>query len=529
MDHNLVPLRMKYWKAFDRNVILVFDEGKAPHPVYTLASVSSFIWSMCDGTHTIGGIIDNLREEYGISYDQAQRDTIRFLDDLEAKGLIGWTGNVNDGFRVLLIDPPAIDPGIIGEGPKEPSIGLAYLAAVLSQENVETRILDLRRLPLKWQGILNEALDEVRPQVVGITCMSPTFQNASHIAYHVKKALPQATIVLGGHHVTFMYKEVLENNHWIDVVVIGEGEQTMRELVLRLKVGKVADEDIKGLAYRKKGKIVISPPREFIKDLDTLPFPDPYAITINRETYATARILSSRGCPFPCKFCSEAGFYNRRIRYRSPGNVLDEIEHKYRKYDFRHFIFSDDLFVLDPERVREICTGIKARDLQIEWACNTRVDTAPREIFEVMHDSGCRRLFVGVESADNRILSAMDKHSRIENIAKGIKMVNDIGIKVSAGFIIGFPGDGRETVRKSIELAKELQFDELTFTFLNVYPGTDLYNNFDKYGLRHVNGLIEYSMYRPVLESEDFTAANAMEAYLDMCYELKVSLAKSAL
>lgn len=525
MYDSQIPIAAKFWKLYDRDTVLLFDGDRSPDPVYRLAGVSAFVWRLCDGSHSVGQIVAQSATEYGIGQQQARSNMTSFLQELDSKGLIRWQNHRTTDLRVLLIDPPAVDPAIIGQGAKEPSMGLAYIAAILTNEGLQPSILDLRRKPLEWQHLLNSALEQTRPEVVGITCMSPTFENASQIAYHVKQAAPGARVILGGHHATFMYREVLERNRWIDLVVIGEGEQTMRELVGRLSMGEQID-GVKGIAYRKGGKVVVSPPRDFMTDLDALPFPEPYPITINKEDYSTARILSSRGCPFPCKFCSESGFYNRRIRYRSPENVLDEIEYKYDKYGFRDFMFSDDLFVLDIGRVKKICDGIKSRGLQIKWACNTRVDTAPREIFEAMYDAGCRRLFVGVESADNEILSAMDKRSKVEDIIRGIKMVKSIGLDVSVGFILGFPGETKETANSSLELARELSeqsgIDEIAFTFLNVYPGTDLYNNLEGYGLRYTTGTPEYSLYKPVLETEEFTASDAMESYLDMCYEMKL-------
>lgn len=529
MDFNQMPVTRKFWKLYDQDTVLVFDENAAPRPVYKLTGVSASVWRLCDGNHTLHDITAVLAADYGVTLNQLKDDVIGFVLDLERRGLIAWIGDCPRPFRVLLIDPPAADPAIIGEGPKEPSIGLAYIAAVLAQENVETRILDLRRIPLTWQELLNRALRESDPHIVGITSMSPTFRNASHIAYHVKQALPQRTIVFGGHHVTFEYREVLEQNAWIDAVVLGEGEQTMRELVNRLRCGGEIDDTIRGIAFRRRGEVAVSRPREFIKDLDSLPFPEPYSITMNPEPYATARILSSRGCPFSCKFCSEAGFYNQTVRYRSPRNVVDEVELKYNKYRFRQFMFSDDLFLLNLDRVTQICAEIKSRNLQIEWACNTRVDTAPRAVFEAMYDAGCRALFVGVESADGGVLRAMDKRSRIENVIKGIKLARSIGLKVSAGFIIGHPGETKQTIRKSIALARELELDDFAFTFLNVYPGTDLHKNFEGHRLRYVGAKSEYSLYHPVVETDEFTAADATEAYLDMCDDLRGAYAGSAI
>ncbi|MCG2711197.1 MAG: B12-binding domain-containing radical SAM protein, partial [Candidatus Omnitrophica bacterium] len=346
-------------------------------------------------------------------------------------------------------------------------MGLAYLAAVL-KNNFHVNVLDGRSAfksyapkKSKWEyfGMMPdeilEAIKEFSPDVVGITCLSSFhFPEVLHLSKMLKKLDKSIITVTGGTHPTFLADRVMSAHREIDFIILGEGEYTFKKLLT--KINKAQDyRSIDGLAFRENGSFKINPKTEYIKNLDELPFPavelfplDFYAkksvpFSITSKSRKTVPVLTSRGCASRCVFCSSSNYWGRQYRMRSSENVLDEIEHLVRKYDFREIQFIDDNLTQDRDRAKRIFEGLIERKLNIHW--NTpngiAVWTLDDEILRLMKNSGCYELTVAFESGDQEVLNnIIKKPLNLEKAQKLVLKMKQIGIQVHSFFISGFPG-----------------------------------------------------------------------------------------
>ena len=286
-------------------------------------------------------------------------------------------------------------------------------------------------------------------------------------------------LVAGGALPTTEPESFLEN---FDLAVVGEGEQTMLEIVNQFKLGCDFSQ-IKGIVYREKetGQIKKTLPRGLNKDLNT--FPNPLRELFDNQSYkkyysrkfgyTTTAIMSSRGCPFSCDFCSKPVFGND-FRARAASNVVDEME-EVISLGYSRIWFADDCFTLDRERLISICDEIITRRLKIGWECLSRVDTLDSETVHKMKQAGCLRMFFGVESGNDSILGLMKKQITTKQVREALFLCKNNGIKAGAFFIVGYPGENDKTVLETIKFASALPLDYLSFTLPYPIPGTPLY------------------------------------------------------
>lgn len=367
-----------------------------------------------------------------------------------------------------------INPPLATEGSHYMPLGIAYLAAVLRKE-YPVSVIDFQS---------NPALS-IDADVVGITSISHNFPSAVMIAEAVKAENPDVTVVMGGPHVTFTDTDVLQNE-FIDIVVRHEGEDTMTELLRALDAGDISR--VKGITYRENGVIRRNPDQPLIKDLDSLPFPA--RDLFDREYYFTrekvVQIISGRGCPFRCMFCSASSMWGHTVRLRSPGNVVDEIEDVVAKYNIQQFGFVDDTFTIVQENTVKICEEIVNRDLDIEWGCNVRVDTLTEELVQIMKKAGCTNFFVGVESGNQKTLDFMHKQITVQQIERAVRLAHTYSVKVALSAILGMPNETYADVQKTIDFMISLNGDAYIFNFLLVYPGTELYERREELAIQYV-------------------------------------------
>ncbi|MEM3150517.1 MAG: radical SAM protein [Candidatus Nezhaarchaeales archaeon] len=265
-----------------------------------------------------------------------------------------------------------------------------------------------------------------RADVFGITMSSLTVKPAALIARWVKRLFPDSLVVVGGPHPTFADEDVLKSVPEVDVVVRGEGELTALELVQRFAEGE-ALEGVKGITYRGREGIVRNEDRELIEDLDSLPFPAYHLLPVqNYRSFGakepTFTVLTSRGCPFNCKFCVAWKMNRRRYRVRSVKNVVEELEYLVHRFKARFLSFVDDLFTISKERVKALCRAIRERSLSLVWGCETRVDMVDRETLLEMRKAGCYWIYFGLESASQSILNSMRKGIRVEQIKRAFNL-----------------------------------------------------------------------------------------------------------
>jgi radical SAM superfamily enzyme YgiQ (UPF0313 family) len=406
--------------------------------------------------------------------------------------------------RILLINPPWYS--LQGAGFGELPLGLSCLASYLNTRGFDAyvynadysgkqisgykslyesysaylNILEDLDHPL-WQGIIKKIID-FNPQAVGINLKTGSYKSATNIARLVKRSLPGVHLICGGTHATLLPKEVIAEGSF-DFVIKGEGEETFLELLNTLKENKEPQE-IKNITFRQGEKIIDNPLRPFIKDLDILPPPERDKL-LNNQLYssqAKAILMTSRGCPYECIFCASEKIWQRKVRFRSPGNVIEEIFLLKDKYKANFIKIRDDAFTLNRQRAIEICKAIEGRD--IYWQCDTRADILDEELVKFMKRAGCIAVSVGLESGSDRILTKIKKGESAQDIQRGVSLLNRFGINVGLFVMIGFPTETEEEIWQTLEFAKKLKANHIIAGVVTPYPGTPIFEEAKELGFK---------------------------------------------
>jgi len=404
--------------------------------------------------------------------------------------------------KICLISPPYNSAVKSVVGVSSPPLGLAYIASVLRQSH-EVKIIDPNILNYTI-GDVEEELRSFNPDVVGITSVTPSIYEAYKVAETAKKVREDCIVVLGGPHATFMPRETMEECKYIDIIVRGEGEETTKELIENIEKGAPLN-GVKGITFRKKNGIIDTEPRPFIKNIDDIPFPSRdllpmHLYKFNGVKYTT--MLTSRGCPFKCSFCSSSRLFGGYWRGRSPENVLEEMKTVYEEYGIRNIEFMDDTFTLNQERAEKICDEIIKQGWDISWGASSRVDTLSKRLVEKMKKAGCWILFLGIESGSQKILDAIGKRITLEQVKKAVKILKDAGIQVLGSFIIGFLQDTKETIKETIKFAKSLNLDYAEFSILTPYPGTPIFDYAKKNNMLLTENWSKYTAIEPIVKIE---------------------------
>jgi len=355
-----------------------------------------------------------------------------------------------------------------------PPLGLGYIAAYLKQHGISVEIVDCTFLNQKQA--LRKVTDS-EPKIIGIQSMYSMKNKSLELAQILREDCE--LLVAGGALPTIQPDAFLRD---FDIVVVGEGEQTMLEIVKQMENGGDLSQ-IKGIAYRDKntGQVKLTSPRGLFEDLDKLPSPsrelfDNYSYKKHysrRFGYKTTAIMASRGCPFTCDFCSRPVFGNE-FRARSASKVADEIE-EVISLGYNRVWFADDCFTLNRKRLVEVCDEIIKRELRIGWECLSRVDTLDSGIVDKMKQAGCVRMFFGIESGNDSILKIMNKQVTTKQAYIATQLCKDKGIKAGAFFILGYPGENDKTILDTVKFASSLHLDYLSFTLPYPIPGTPLF------------------------------------------------------
>jgi len=365
-----------------------------------------------------------------------------------------------------------------------PPIGMLYCAGVLVDEGIEVSILDQ---PAKGYS-LKQTLDWVKkedPDILGFSVLNTAAKEAPKIAERVKAENPNVTVVFGNYHATFNAERILNTYPSVDVIVRGEGEYTSLELAKCLEKGGDL-EKVKGIAFRKDGKIVSTPDRPLIKDVDSLPFPDrnlidaQYTSSILGVKVATKKfttLVSSRGCPFRCTFCACRKFARGVWRPRSVDNIFKELEFL-QSEGYEQFLFVDDNFSLNNKRVIKLCRKIRKEHMDIEWFCDSRVDHVSYDMFREMVKAGCRCLYFGIESGNQRILDYYKKRITPEQSENAVRKARKAGVDVIVGsFIVGAPDETKREIMNTLKFVHKLDIDVPQINVLGVLRGTDVWND----------------------------------------------------
>jgi radical SAM superfamily enzyme YgiQ (UPF0313 family) len=371
-----------------------------------------------------------------------------------------------------------------------PPLGMLYLATMLKREGYEVSLLDQAANgysivdTVKW-------VKKENPDVVGFSTLASSGRTAALTAGEVKKEMPEVKIVFGNYYATFNAERVMQKYPWVDIIVQSEGEITTLELAKSLKNGEKL-KDILGLTFREKGKIVSTPERPLIKDVDALPFPDRELLNVeyhsevagiitSPEKFTT--VLSSRGCPFRCRFCGCQRFARGVWRARSAENTVEELS-LISSMGIKQFLFVDDSFTLKPRRVIEICRGMRKEKMDMDWTCEGRVDSCSYDMMREMVRAGCKIIYFGIESANQRILDYYNKRITPQQSERAVKSARKAGINaIVASFIVGAPTETREEIKNTLKFAQRIPIDFPQFNILGVFPGMDIWEELKAKGV----------------------------------------------
>lgn len=395
--------------------------------------------------------------------------------------------------RVLLMQPLT---KFVSEPPNIPDLGLGYIASSLKKDGHVVSIMDWNKNFTEEE--FKKQITITQPEVIGIKVFTKDIGAAKKTISLIREAFPNGIIVIGGPHPSSVDpQELMEDFAYCDFAIKGEAEISLLSLLSAVarsgkndNRGYIMQEiavKIPGIVWRNKER-VFSNPIAFIHDLDRIDFPcwemlDPnnYDVDMLGSTIKggnTAPIMTTRGCPGMCSFCTAFNVNGRIIRTRSPENVLKEILLLHSKYNVKKFMFQDNCFTSIKENLMRLCELILKEKMEIEWDCNSyeRLDNLTDETLSLMYKAGCRRIHMGIESGSPDTRKVMNKSGTLEEITEKVRLIQKSGIKVGAWFMIGFPGETREEMKKTIRYAFSLGAELVTFKICFPLPGTQVYS-----------------------------------------------------
>jgi radical SAM superfamily enzyme YgiQ (UPF0313 family) len=405
---------------------------------------------------------------------------------------------------------------------KYPPLGIAYIASILRENGFDVEILD----PVfgGWK-IVEKRLKKGDYDILGVSTLTMNFEDGLEMAKIAKEANPGCLTVFGGNHPAILPYDVVKKKE-VDIVCSGEGECTMLELIQTLEKNENL-KGIRGILYKEGDRVITNQPRPLIQNLDELPFPARDLLPMHEYLSAqvgrvgwelpspSTSMITSRGCPFNCTFCSSHLTFGKKIRFRSAENVVDEIEVLVNKYKLKGISFVDDTFALNLKRIKGICTEIREREINVEWMCMGRVDTVSKEMLKEMKRAGCVSIGYGIESGSQHVLDEyIKKGITLEQAERAIRITKESGITSVAYFMIGIPGETLNDIEKTIEFAKKINPDAVNFSITIPMPGTELFETANKIGEIEVNSLrdFDYSNY-PIFESSDLPKGKVYELH----------------
>ena len=339
-------------------------------------------------------------------------------------------------------------------------LGLLSLAAQASAAGHDVRVLNL--FAFAWQDI-EHIIAATAADLFGLSCFTQNRRGTMMLAEFIRRVHPEAHISVGGPHASALAHELLTHCSAIDTVVIGEGEQTFMELISRLE-NRVTTQGISGTAWNTVDGPRSAEPRALIADLDLLVPPARY--------FDDHIVLSARGCAWDCSFCASRALWGRGIRTHSADYVLDMLETLVREHGQRAIAFKDETFTADRQRALALCRGIRARSLNIAWSCDTRADVLDAELLNAMRASGCQRISLGVESADEDILKRLGKKITPATVQAATRLARAVGLSVRYYMIVGSPGETMATLQRSLDFVRKAGPAEVIFNPFTLLPGT---------------------------------------------------------
>ena len=436
--------------------------------------------------------------------------------------------------KIFVCNPPFLprysrpqrSPAVTKSGTLYYPLFLASTAGVLEEDGFQVDFVDAPAEGLDRPAFLSRA-EDFHPDLVVMETSTPSFHNDREVMVLLKKRLPRALMAMVGTHVSALPEEALQPDGAVDVVVRGEYEYTVRDLARALRDGRDW-QNLRGTSFlRDAEEVVHNPEGEWIADLDALPFVSrTYRKHLDirnyfnpNALYPMVTIISSRGCPFSCDFCLYPQVLTgNRLRCRSPGNLVEEMAYICEAFPgVKSIFFEDDTFTSSRKRCLEISDLILKRGVKISWTTNARADLDYEEL-SLMKAAGCRSLCVGFESASREHLQAVHKGTRVERMFDFMASAREAGILIHGCFMVGFPGETRETMEQTLQLALKLKPDTIQVYPMMVYPGTRSYRWFKEHDLllteNYRQWLTDKGLHNCVIRTEDVSS----EELLQFCY-----------
>ncbi|MFD9691781.1 B12-binding domain-containing radical SAM protein [Kitasatospora sp. NPDC059088] len=422
--------------------------------------------------------------------------------------------------RVLFVNPHYThDPGTLL---LHPPLAYGYMSATLKRAGHDVVHLDL---PFEGNSVetLSSRLDDIRPDLVGVTSVAQSYYHALEISRAVKKWRSNCPVVFGGPHVSFIASECLTRHPSVDYVLLFDAEDSIVELAQALEsgAGVTALKKVSGLVRREGGGAATTAPAPPEMNLDRYGMPDRSIFNMANYLaydYETV-VMTARGCPSRCTFCSTT-IAGRTARWNGAGHVVDEIE-AVMDMGFTSIFFGDDTFSGDPQRAVAICEEIKRRGLEIPWTSNMRAQDARPKVMEAMLEAGAYRVFVGFESVQNKTLRMVKKGTSPERLYKTAKRIMASGLELHASFIVGAPGDTPDTLAATMDYIRLVNPTVATFNVMEPRPGTDVFTNPQRYGIvipdRYWYEKTTW-LDQPVCCNEDMTVEEIRD-WVNRCYD----------
>ena len=386
--------------------------------------------------------------------------------------------------KTLLSTPP-------GETTEKwPPLGLLSLSASirLHRPHDRVKVVDAFCRDMSVDDLLQEVLEE-SPEVLGLNCSTHTFRETIEVMERVSERLPECILILGGYHATFTAEQILRRYRFIDYIIKGEGENVIVQLLNSLEGGS-DPRNVDGISYLKNGDYIDNP-LTLIEDLDGLPPLDRselgdlhygyvhQGIPLTFGKFTT--VISSRGCPYDCQYCSCSSFSLRRWRKRSPENVVEELERLYLE-GYKSVVFVDDNFTQDKSRAMRICELILEKRIDISLYCEGRVNNASRELLSKMKEAGFDVIFFGAESASPHVLEFYNKKIRPEQIEEAVQNAKDANMMVITSFIMGAPVESEDDLQQTVDFIQRLRPHAVEINILDYLVGTPLWHEKERSG-----------------------------------------------
>jgi len=391
-----------------------------------------------------------------------------------------------DKLKVMLIFPSSLHCKLSRFIPYEPPLGLAYIAAMLEKNDWNVKILDCLASSFNLAK-LAKSIRAYKPNVIGVSCLTANRFDAFTTVTLAKEASPDSVICMGGPHVSLAAEDTLKHIQAIDMVIRGEGEFTMTDLVQTIEKGESLSK-VLGISWRdSENNIIRNPSRPPIENLDKLPFPARHLLPLNRYALhymcympdnvqgKIFSLMASRGCLYNCSFCQTPSLWGRRIRYRSVQNVISEIEHCMNTFGYKAFRFHDDTLTTDRKWIIRFCDELTRKGIDAPWNLSGRVNLVDEQILEEMKKAGCYSIAFGIESGDPYILKNINKGTTVKQVEDAVKLTKKAGILPFGYLMTGNPGENEETLLKTLELANRLKFIANGVSCAVIYPSTQFF------------------------------------------------------